>query len=169
MSIPRRAGTPAQAAAVASAVRLRLLRLCYERPMTNRELADSLGRDPATTLHHVRRLVDAELLVALPERRGRRGAREIPYQATGLSWRLRFDETPDPGPVAEAMLEAFLGEVSDVGVERLDQTRLVLALDEAGEAELRERLQALFDEFASRPVDPVGTRHAVYLAIYPGE
>lgn len=163
----RRPATPAQAAALGSAVRLRILRLCYQRPLTNKEIAGALGRDPATTLHHVRRLVDADLLAALQPRRGRRGAREIPYRATGLSWWL--DPAADPTAVEEAMLEAFLGEVADVGVDALHQTRLVVQLDPTGVAELRERLAALFEEFVARPVDPSGQRQAVYLALYPGE
>ncbi|MQA14353.1 MAG: ArsR family transcriptional regulator [Pseudonocardiaceae bacterium] len=126
-----------------------------------------LGRDPATTLHHVRRLTGMELLEALPARRGNRGAREIPYRATALSWRLDWRDE-DGSATHEAMLEAYLAEVADVGVERVDQTRLVLALDEGGAAEFRDRLHALMQEFAARAVDPSGSRQAVYVAFYPG-
>jgi hypothetical protein len=66
------------------------------------------------------------------------------------------------------MLEAFLGEVVDVGVEQVEQTRLVVVLDSAGRAEFRDRLAALLEEFAARPVVETGTREAVYVAMYPG-
>lgn len=162
----RTPATPQQVAAAGSAVRLRILRLCHPEALTNKEIAERLGRDPATTLYHVRRLVDAELLAALPVRRGARGSRERPYRAIGLSWRLSMGEAPG---VREAMLEAFLGEVAEVGVERVEQTRLVVDLDAEREAEFRARLQALLDEFAAVPGEPVDTRLAVYVAAYPAE
>jgi predicted ArsR family transcriptional regulator len=167
--VPQRAtATAEQVAALGSAIRLRILRICYSRVLTNKEIAARLGRDPATTLHHIRRLVASGFLVAQPARRGNRGAREIPYQATGLSWRLNWQEDPGRTAVREAMLEAFLGEVVDVGVEQVEQTRLVVALDPAGHAEFRDRLAALLEEFAARPVVETGTREAVYVAMYPG-
>jgi hypothetical protein len=160
--------TAEQVAALGSAIRLRILRICYSRALTNKEIAVRLDRDPATTLHHIRKLVSTELLAALPARRGNRGAREIPYQATGLSWRLVWGEGVDRTPAREAMLEAFLGEVVDVGVEHVQQTRLVLSLDPAGHAEFHSRLETLLQEFAARPVDPAGAREAIYVASYPG-
>lgn len=160
--------TPEQVAALASAVRLRILRTCYSRELTNKEIAVRLDRDPATTLHHVRKLVACGLLEPLPARAGNRGAREIPYRATGLSWRLDVQEGGGRTAVREAMLQAFLGEVVDVGVEQVEQTRMVVAFDPAGRAEFRHRLQALLEEFATRPADPEGVREAVYLAQYPG-
>src|SRR5690606_7965094 len=82
----------ADARALASVLRLRILRLCLDEPLTNKEIADRLGRDPGTTLHHVRRLAERGFLQAQPARRGARGAKEIPYLATGKSFR-----TPVPG------------------------------------------------------------------------
>lgn len=86
-----------------------------------------------------------------------------------MSWRLDWDETVDRLPASEAMLEAFLSEIAGTGVERLEQTRLVLALESAGAAEFRDRLDALMQEFAARAVDPMRPRLAVYVALYPGE
>jgi DNA-binding transcriptional ArsR family regulator len=166
-AIPRRTATREQAAALASAVRLRILRMAYFQPLTNREIADRLGRDPATTLHHVRKLVDNGFLEALPARRGTRGAREIPYRATGLSWSLNPPEEGEPVGGSEAMLEAFLGEIGEVGVERLSQMRLALQLDDAQVEEFRERLAALLNEYAARPVDPDAAGLAVYVAVHP--
>lgn len=153
-------------AALASSVRLRIIRLAHTEALSNAEVAQRLGRDPATTLHHVRRLVAHGFLEAGPSRRGARGAREIPYRSTGLSWSLEHPGR-DPG-VAEAGLEAFLGEVADVGVSALDQTRLVLRLRAADADALRGELDALLRRYATRPPDPEGDELAVYLAVYPG-
>ena len=80
--------TEAEIATLASAVRLRIIRLTHTEALTNAEIAVRLGRDPATTLHHVRRLVTHGFLRAQPARRGARGAKEIPYRSTGLSLSL---------------------------------------------------------------------------------
>ncbi|MGH3437372.1 MAG: ArsR/SmtB family transcription factor [Sciscionella sp.] len=162
---PRRPATEQEAAALASAVRLRIIRLTFSRPLTNAEIAQRLGKDPATTLHHVRKLVDAGFLEALPVRRGTRGAREIPYRSTGLSWRL--DHVAEKDMIAGAMLEAFLGEVADAGFSALRQTRLVLQVDEPQLAEFTDRLESLLEEFAARPAVSDGGRTAVYVALYP--
>lgn len=160
--------TPEQVAAIGSAVRLRILRLCLRRPMTNRELAQRLDMDPATTLYHVRRLVDCDLLEAQQPRRGNRGAREIPYLARGVTWELEWSAA-DRARKNEAMFEAFLAEVTEVGVERLEQTRAVLQLDAAAVADFQSRLHDLVDEFVRRAPAADEPRHAVYVAVYPGD
>ncbi|MBB4967662.1 DNA-binding transcriptional ArsR family regulator [Saccharothrix violaceirubra] len=158
----RRPATEAEAAALASAVRLRIIRLTGEVPLTNKELAERLDRDPATMLHHVRKLVAAGFLEALPPRPGNRGAKEIPYRSTGLSWRLSHDA--DPPSIAEAMLEAYLAEVAELPEGVMDQSRLVVRCDPG---ELKRRLRSLLDELAAEPDDPEGERLALYLAVYP--
>jgi DNA-binding transcriptional ArsR family regulator len=165
--MPRRPATEAEIAALASGIRLRILRMTYHQPLTNREIARRLVRDPATALHHVRRLVAAGLLQAMPVRRGARGAREIPYRSTAWSWSLELEPERAGPALHEAMLEAFLGEAAEVGVERLEQTRLVLRLDEAQLAEFRDRLYGLLREFAGRAVDPRTEGLGVYLAMHP--
>ncbi len=109
-------GLEAEARALASAVRLRILRLCLDGALTNKEIARRLGVNPATTLHHVRTLVDTGFLAAQPVRRGTRGAREVPYLATRKSWTLDVAESGVTGGRA-AMLEAFLQEVRLVDAE----------------------------------------------------
>lgn len=166
---PRRPATGEEATALASALRLRILRMTHQHPLTNKEIAQRLGRDPATTLYHVRKLVDTGFLRALPVRRGVRGSREIPYLATGLSRSLDPAPGEDPAALSEAMLEAFLGEVAEAGFERLQQSRLALRLDAAQRAELRDRLAGLLDEFAARPAVPDAPLLGVYVAMYGGE
>ena len=70
----RREATDEEARALASALRMRILRVCLWEPRTNKEIATVLGRDPATTLHHVRLLTRTGFLAAQPERRGARGS-----------------------------------------------------------------------------------------------
>ncbi|SDH12732.1 Helix-turn-helix domain-containing protein [Lentzea fradiae] len=160
----RRPATSEEAAALSSDLRLRMIRLTVERPLTNKELADRLGKDPATTLHHVRKLVAAGFLEPLPPRAGNRGAKEIPYRSTGLSWQL--DNSENAVAVGEAMLHAFLGEVADIGLQDVEQSRLVVTVDPE---ELKRRLAALMDELAAQPVKPDVPRVAIYLAVYPGD
>jgi predicted ArsR family transcriptional regulator len=161
----RRRATDAEARALASAVRLRILRLCLDEPLTNKELAARLGRNPATVLHHVRTLVDTGFLVADPVRRGTRGAREVPYRATRKSWLM--DGAGGPAPGRDPALAAFLEEVAEVGEEHLESTRLGVRLSAADREELGRRLHELFDEYARRPADPHGEKWSVYLGMHP--
>lgn len=166
MGRQRRQASEAEANAIASAVRLRIIRMTYAEALTNKELAHRLGRDPATTLHHVRKLVDTGFLEPQPARRGNRGAKEIPYLSTGLSWSLRFQ---DDDQVREAMLEAFLAEASETPTPELRQTRRVMRLDPDERAEFERRLDALIQEFVDRPHEPDTPRSAIYFAMYPSE
>src|SRR5690554_6928560 len=79
----------ADARALASVLRMRILRLCLDDALTNQEIAARLGLPPANTYHHVRTLVRRGFLAAQPERVGTRGAREVPYLATRKSWRAK--------------------------------------------------------------------------------
>lgn len=151
----------ADARALASTVRLRILRLCLDEALTNRELAERLDRNPATVLHHVRTLVDRGFLVAEPVRRGARGSREVPYRATRRTWGLR-----DKSGLVPTLIDTFLEEVRLVDPDTVVATRLGLRLDATGHAELLARLQALADEFADRAPTPGGTAYSVFLAVH---
>ncbi|KUG55602.1 ArsR family transcriptional regulator [Serinicoccus chungangensis] len=153
----------AEARALASGVRLRILRLALDQPLTNRELADALGLNPATVLHHVRTLVDTGFLEALEPRRGRRGAREIPYRATGRSWYARTPVT------TKGMLDAFVAEIAEVPADRADvtMTRLGLRLPPEQLEEFRTRLAELVDEFHDRARDPAAEPWSLFLALHP--
>ncbi|MFI5609876.1 ArsR/SmtB family transcription factor [Amycolatopsis sp. NPDC051903] len=166
MPTPRRPATEAEAAALASGIRLRIIRLTSFEAMTNKELAERLGRDPATTLHHVRRLVETGFLVPDEPRRGARGAKEIPYRSTGLSWTLENDDT-QAVPVGQAMLEAYLAEMGEADPAEVDTSRLVFQVEPAEVAEFKSRVAELLDEFASRPRSPGAERTAIYVSIYP--
>ena len=151
----------ADARALASTLRLRILRLCLDEPMTNREIAARLDRNPATILHHVRTLTDRGFLTAQPVRRGTRGAREVPYLATRKSWR------PEGLPASSRILiDTFLEEVALVAPTEVMATRLGLRLDDAGYAELAERVGAVFEDFASRPPTSGGVPYSLFFALH---
>jgi DNA-binding transcriptional ArsR family regulator len=160
---PRRTATEAEANALASGIRLRIIRLTFSEALTNKELAQRLGKDPATMLHHVRKLVDTGFLAAQPARRGARGAKEIPYLSTGLSWRLSSPGTRIP----EAILEAYLAEIGELELTDVDQTRLVVQVSPEDRDEFAGRLDDLLEEFRSRQAADGGERIAIYVATYP--
>jgi DNA-binding transcriptional ArsR family regulator len=165
---PRRPATDEEARAMASPLRLRILRLCLDQALTNKEIAARLGRDPATVLYHVRRLVDTGILVAEPVRRGVRGARERPYRATGKSWVLEVVDENARKAGNAAMFGAFLADVEAVGLENIPYwTRLGLRLTQRELDEFNRRLKALFDEYVKRPADPDGEPWGMFFAAHP--
>ena len=166
--MPRRQATEAEARALASTLRLRILRLCLDDELTNKEIAHRLGRNPGSVLHHVRRLGDTGFLVALPERQGSRGSREIPYRATRKSWELTGPEERLPGlpSPSQVMLRTFLEELAEAGGEMGNASRLALTLSAEHLEEFTERIGGILDEFAARPRDPDGTRWSVFFAMH---
>jgi DNA-binding MarR family transcriptional regulator len=157
----RRVATDEEAKALASSLRLRILRICLHEPHTNKEIAAILRRDPASTLHHVRTLVRTGFLEPQTERRGARGAREVPYRATRKSWKV---STPAQD---RAMIDTFLEEVSLVPADQVDSARLGLQLSDADMTEFRERLRELLDDFADRPDDLSQPAWSLFLSIHP--
>ena len=160
-TIERRPATDAEARALASSLRLQILRLTLDEALTNKEIAERVGRNPASVLHHVRTLVDTGFLRTEPVRRGARGSREVPYRATGKSWRL---ELPNAG---RAVLAAFLAEAQQAPHGTLQTTRLGLRLTEDEVDELGSRLLEVLEEFRRRPVDPDAAPWSVFVAMHP--
>lgn len=146
----RRAATAEEAKALASPLRLRIIRLCMDASLTNKQIAEALGNDPASVLYHVRRLVRTGFLVAGEARRGNRGAREVPYRSTGKSWQLEIVDDVDGHPGTAALVEAFIQDTRRVGVENVEASRLGLRLTPDEHEELKTRLAELLDDFASR-------------------
>ncbi|MDX6200760.1 MAG: hypothetical protein QOE24_2297 [Frankiales bacterium] len=157
----RRPATDEEARALASSLRLRILRICLGEARTNKEIAGTLGRDPASILHHVRTLVRTGFLEAQDERRGARGAREVPYLATRKSWHL---STPAED---RAMVDTFLEEVALAPPAEVDTARLGLRLAPEDMAEFRSRMRELLDDFAGRPDDPAAPAWSLFLVLHP--
>jgi DNA-binding transcriptional ArsR family regulator len=151
----------ARVRALSSATRLRVLRLCAFESRTNKELAELLEVNPGTMLHHVRTLVQTGFLAAEPDRAGAQGAREVPYRATGLSWRTSL-----PGG-SLVMVETFLQQIAGLPPDEVDTTWLGLKINEEHLDELRNRLFAVINEFKERGPDADGTPYSLFTALHP--
>jgi DNA-binding transcriptional ArsR family regulator len=150
-----------RARALASPLRMRILRLCLHEPRTNKELADELGVNPGTLLHHVRTLVETGFLSAETPRRGARGAREVPYLATRRSWNSGGDD------ISTTLIQTFLQEIDGLPPERLHIVRLGVKLNSESRAELLDRFQQLFEEFKDRPADADGEPLSLLFVEHP--
>jgi len=135
--------------------------MCRGIARTNKEIAQTLGTNPATTLHHVRQLVGTGFLTAEPPRKGARGAREIPYLATGKSWRI---DTPAKDSV---LLDTFLEELSLVPIEEVHTTRLGLRFGPGEREKFEQRIQSLFEEYAALPPRVNGEAWSIFYAFHP--
>jgi DNA-binding transcriptional ArsR family regulator len=151
----RRRATILQAKAASHPLRLRILRLCGQQPMTNKQLADRLNTQPGTTLYHVRLLVEAGLLEPAPVRTGTSGALEKPYRSTGQSWWLSgygdtegeaYDDRDDESSLAT--IEAFQAELREAGPGSVrTSARFMLHLSEEEMRELDRRILEVLDEY----------------------
>ncbi|WP_248146730.1 ArsR/SmtB family transcription factor [Microbacterium aoyamense] len=153
----------AKGRALSSPLRMRILRLCAFESRTNKELAELLGVNPGTMLHHVRTLVNTDFLVAEEPRTGAQGAREVPYRATGLSWKTSM---PQGSPI---LVETFLQQIEGLDPEQLDSTWMGLKLNDEHLDELRERLYELLNEFKERGPDPDGATYSLFTTLHPDE
>ena len=158
----KRPATAEEVKALANPLRLRVLRLCWGVALTNKELAEHLGRDPGTILHHVRVLVRNGFLSADPVRRGARGALERPYRASGKSWQLEMAN--ESGTLA--MVDAFRAELAEsLPRDLLMLSRLGPRLRARDVRDLRERLEALVAEFKERD-DPAGIPVGILVGLH---
>ncbi len=137
-----------QAKAASHPLRLRILRLCGQQPMTNKQLADRLDTLPGTTLYHIRLLVEAGFLEPIGVRAGVSGALERPYRSTGLSWWL--SNTRLDGPQSMAPIEAFEQELREAGPGSVRTfSRFALHLSQEEVVELDRRIVEVLDEYAA--------------------
>lgn len=167
MAVERRPATEEEARTLASPLRLRILRLCLDVSLTNKEIAERLGRDPASVLYHVRRLVRTGFLVAEQERRGTRGAREVPYRSTGKSWTLSVGESEDPRLATTTLVEAFVQDATRIGFEKVDSTRMGLRLTPEEYDELSCRMHELVEEFRLRK--STGAPWSLFIGLHPDD
>ena len=159
----RRPATADEARALANPLRLRILRLCLDRGLTNKELADRLGRDPGTILHHVRRLVATGFLAAGADRRGLRGSTERPYRATGKSWTLDVGDA-ESGTIA--MIEAFRDEVAESPPGHpVSLSRLGVRLSPDAATAFRQRLETLVEALYASD-DPTGDPYGFLVGLH---
>jgi DNA-binding transcriptional ArsR family regulator len=150
----RRPATVKEVKAMSHPLRARILRLCNDRELTNKQLADRLGVDPGTVLYHVRQLVDVGFLEPAPVRTGESGALEKPYRSTRKTWWLSV-ELDDPNLGAGiAPVDAFQEELAEAGPDSIaTYARFALHLSAEDVAELDRRLVAVIDEFVETDAD----------------
>jgi DNA-binding transcriptional ArsR family regulator len=144
----RRPATAQEVKALAHPLRIRILRLCLQREMTNKQLADRLGSDPGTVYYHVRQLVAAGLLTPAEVRTGESGALEKPYRAATSTWWLDGPLNDEPADVRFMPIEAFQEELREAGPESVaTSARFVLHLTQEEVEELDRRILAVLDEY----------------------
>ncbi|ALQ30292.1 ArsR family transcriptional regulator [Arthrobacter sp. YC-RL1] len=148
----------ARARALSSPLRLRILRLCLHESRTNKEIADLLELNPATSLHHVRTLVSSGFLEAEEPRKGNRGAKEVPYRSTKLSWGTRI---PDAAPL---LVDTFLQEINGLTPQEMQVVRVGLKLGEKSQKEMMARLRAVIEDYAMREPEEDGVPTSLFLA-----
>jgi DNA-binding transcriptional ArsR family regulator len=168
----RPSATLEEVRALAHPLRLRIIRLTYDRSLTNKELAAELGVNPATVLHHVRTLLRTGFLEPDGERPGPRGTVEKPYRSTGKSWNVDVGEDEPARGVARASIDAFVEEIRRVPHSaRLSTTRAPMRLTEERQREFEQKVTDLLNEYAgdveSGDDASQGERLALFLAVYP--
>lgn len=164
----RRHATAEEFAALGHPLRLQILRLCLHDSRTNQELAAALGADPATVLHHVRRLLAVGLLAAAKPVRGPRGPLIKPYRATGRSWGLTAEDFPGDVVLRNqlAMIDAARAEVASRPEPADHLVRLGLRLTPEAAEELHHRLWSVIHEYAHRPPDAQGQKYGLLAVLH---
>ena len=162
--------TPEEFRALSHPLRMRILRLCLHEAMTNKELAEALGKDPATTLHHVRLLVRTGFLAAEPIRTGSKGALEKPYRATGKSWVLKMSKPEEAAVSMMASLDAFRDEVAEAAAVdpawMIEFSRLGLKLTPATQKRVASRIERLVQYLAALDDEPDGDHYGFFVGFH---
>lgn len=144
----RRPATVLEAKALAHPLRVRILRLCAQQELTNKQLADRLDSEPGTVFYHVRLLVHAGLLQQVPVRTGDSGALEKPYRSTGHTWWLDGPLNDFEPDARFAPIQAFQDELREAGPGSVQLSeRFMLHLSPEDVAELDRRILAILDEY----------------------
>jgi predicted ArsR family transcriptional regulator len=152
--VPYVEATVEELKALGHAIRWRILRLCLDRAMTNKQLSVELDLAPATTLRHIRALVKTNFLVAEPVCTGENGALQRPYRATARTWGLTI--MPDDSGLAQqvdlAVLGAHRAELIAAGKDSgRGAKRGVLRLRPESVESLHRRIQDLIAEYTDEP------------------
>jgi DNA-binding transcriptional ArsR family regulator len=146
----RRPATAKEVKALSHPMRIRILRLCRQQELTNKQLADRLGSDPGTVLYHVRQLVDVGFLQRGEVRTGPSGALEKPYRAASVTWWLDGPLNEEPPEVRYYPVEAFQAELREAGPESVATSEMFsLHLSPEELEELDRRILEVLDEYVA--------------------
>jgi DNA-binding transcriptional ArsR family regulator len=152
------AGLAARERALSSPLRLRILRLCLHQSRTNKEIAELLDINPASSLHHVRTLVRTGLLLAQERRKGKRGATEVPYLAS-----QEFGLAPVAN-VSAILVETFLQEIKGLQPKDMEVWRLGVKFNAVRREEMLAKLRAVLEEYRDLPADDDGEATSLMIA-----
>lgn len=147
---------PRQLKAFTDPLRNRILHILANRPATNQQLAASLGESQAKVLHHVRFLLEVEL-ISLVEQRVTGGNVEKYYRASARLYGFR----PDPsgmetlsGAVFEAVTQEVVASLSLWPDQNLGWEGRRARLSPERLKEFDSRLLALIAEYWGGPETP---------------
>lgn len=144
----RREATAAEVKALAHPLRMRIMRACRARELTNKQLADELEVTPGTAFYHVKVLANAGFLEPAEVRTGDSGALEKPYRATSRSWWLNNPLGAASAQMRFGPAQTFVDALNEAGPESVDTyASFVLHLSDADVAELDRRILAILDEY----------------------
>lgn len=153
----RTVSDPKQLKAFTDPLRIRILHILADREATNQQLAEAIGEPQAKVLHHVRALLEADL-IRLVDQRIRGGNVEKYYRATArlFGFRPGPDET---APLAGAVFESITQEIVASTALWPDSApswegrRARIAPERL--AAFNEQLRALIAEYWGEPGEPV--------------
>ena len=175
--------------AISDPTRLRILETMVQRrdpAWSVKELAAEIGLPQTRLYHHVDLLLERDLIRAV-ERRVVSGIIETRYRVAAKSFQLDRRLLAGDSEAGRQVFHETLATVFDTARNEIEQAIRTGLIDTSGEApaerrvmlsrglarlsparalELRERLQALEDEFGE-DVDPDGMPYGVVFALYP--
>jgi DNA-binding transcriptional ArsR family regulator len=166
--------TPETIAAYANPTRIAILEILAVTEATLSMVASRLGTTPANISHHIRRLLEARLIMLVETRATARNVEKY-YRSSAYSYSVEVEgeKSTDDRALALARfrdeLAAAAGrrlraEVSSD--EELALARLSYARIRASDAEsFRSRLEALAEEFAAKE-EPQGAGYALGLVLF---
>lgn len=163
-----REATAAEAKALAHPVRIRILQVLRGESKTNKEIAETLGTSPGATLHHVNVLLEQGFMKAQEERTGRRGSREVPYEATGKTRILSFEDgSALSTDVRNAILQSALESFAATPIEaRFGEWSVTLNLTSERLGGFQQRIQEVITEFAQDSPTPGTQKYGFFGAGY---
>lgn len=106
-----------QQKAISNPLRSRLIALLYEQPMTPKQTADLMGKNPGTIYYHIQQLVKHNIL-EVESTRTEKGIVEKFYRAKAISFRNPEQVSP-PGQVNRGSTNVYLSQklVDQLGEE----------------------------------------------------
>lgn len=155
--VARRDASVLEAKALAHPLRVQLLTMLGTEEQSTSELARRLDVNPGTVLYHLRVLQEAEFVAATAERVGRRGARTVPYRATGRAKSVSFRNQPDAGAaIGSSIMQGALASYFGAEVQaRFGESVATLRLTADRLEEFQLHMRNLVDEFRDEEGEPV--------------